>query len=57
MNQIVRLELRIPIELKRKLKVEAALRDFVSVNQFIISIAKAYIKNPELFEIEKEQQE
>jgi len=51
MNQIARVELRIPIELKRKLKVEAALQDFVSINQFIISVLKVYIAKPELFKI------
>lgn len=52
---LTRLELRIPKELNHKLKVEAALQDFVSVNRFIISILKAYSKNPELFEIKKDE--
>ncbi len=54
MEKPARLELRIPTELKRKLKIEAVLKDFISVSQFIISILKAYDANPKLFEIKKE---
>lgn len=54
MEKTARLELRISTELKRKLKIAAALKDFISVNQFIISILKIYDANPKLFEIKKE---
>jgi predicted HicB family RNase H-like nuclease len=53
MEKRVRLELRIPLELKRKLKIKAASQDFVSVNQFMIFILDAYDKNHKLFEIKK----
>ncbi len=48
MEKPVRLELKIPKELKHKLKVEAALQDFESVNKFIISILESYLINSEL---------
>lgn len=49
MEKPVRLELKIPKDLKHKLKVEAALQDFGSVNKFIISVLESHLINAELF--------